>query len=145
MLHLHRSGQLKLNFDVNWTITLSQNQVRASVKQNGIGWCQKCNKPGAIRRKERDLLKGYQLRTNYVKNTISVSSCDFEQVTPTKYLNQKYLIPIKEIVTTLHVSCFIKVDNNKTRMKWNKILVSNIMTLSERLKSGQVWLSWAEW
>ena len=42
----------------------------------------------------------------------------------------------------LHVSCIIKVDDNKTRMKWNKILVSDIMTLNERLKSDQVWLSW---
>ena len=39
---------------------------------------------------------------------------------------------------TLHVSCFIKVDDNKTRMKRNKILVSDIMTLGERLKSDQV-------
>ena len=46
---------------------------------------------------------------------------------------------------TLHVSCSIKVGDNETRMKWSKILVSNIMTLSKRLKSDQVWLSWAEW
>ena len=41
---------------------------------------------------------------------------------------------------TLHVSCFIKVDDNKTRMKWNKILVD-----SER--AAEIWprmtkLSW---
>ena len=43
------------------------------------------------------------------------------------------------------VSCFIKVDDNKTRMKWHKILASDIMTLSKRLKSDQVWLTWSEW
>ena len=26
-------------------------------------------------------------------------------------------------MATLHVSCLIKVDDNKIRMKWNKILV----------------------
>ena len=52
---------------------------------------EQCNKPGTIERTERDLLKGYELRTNYVKNTTSVSSCDLEQVTPTKYPNQKYV------------------------------------------------------
>ena len=46
---------------------------------------------------------------------------------------------------TLHVNYFIKVDDNKTRMKWNEILVSDIMTLSQRLKYDQVWLSWADW
>ena len=91
VLTLHRSAQLKLNSDLNWTIKLSQKQIRASAKQNGIRWCQQCNKPGAIGRTERDLLKGYELRTNYVKNTTSVSSCDLEQVTPTKYPNQKYV------------------------------------------------------
>ena len=39
---------------------------------------------------------------------------------------------------TLYVSCFIKADDNKTRMKENKILVSDIMTLSKRLKSDEV-------
>ena len=39
---------------------------------------------------------------------------------------------------TLHDYCFIKVDDNKTRMKRNKILVSDIMTLSERLKFKQI-------
>ena len=91
VLTLHRSAQLKLNSDVNWTIKLSQKQIRASAKQNGIRWCQQCNKPGAIGRTERGLLKGYEMRTNYVKNTTSVCSCDLEQLTPTKYPNQKYV------------------------------------------------------
>ena len=60
-------------------------------KQNDIRWCQQCNKPGEIGRIEHNLLKGYELRKNYVKNTTSVSSCDLEQVTPTKYPNQKYV------------------------------------------------------
>ena len=140
----HRSEQLKLNSDVNWTIKLSQKLIRASAKQNGIRWCQQCNKPSAIDRTKCDMLKGYELRTNYVKNTTSVSSCDLEQVTPTKYPNQ-HPMRIREIMPTLHVSCFIKIDDNKTRMKWHKILVSDIMTLSKRLKSDQVWLSWTEW
>ena len=49
---------------------------------------------------------------------------------------------IREIMTTLLVSCFNKVDYNKTRMKWHKILVSDIMALSKGLKSDQVWLNW---
>ena len=39
---------------------------------------------------------------------------------------------------TLHVSCFIKVDDNKIRMKRHKILVSDIMTLTKQLKPDQV-------
>ena len=62
VLTLHGSVQLKLNSDVN------------CAKQNGIRWCQQCNKPGTIGRVECDLLKCYELRTNYVKNTTSVSS-----------------------------------------------------------------------
>ena len=38
----------------------------------------------------------------------------------------------------LHVSCFIKVDDNKTRMKRHKILLSDTMTLSKQLKPDQV-------
>ena len=91
VLTLHRSAQLKLNSNVNWTIRLSQEQIRASAKQNGIRWCQQCDKPGAIGRTERDLLKGYELKTNYAKKTTMVNSCDLEQVTPTKYPNQKYV------------------------------------------------------
>ena len=55
MLTLHRSVQLKLNSDVNWTIKLSQNQVRANTKQNSIRWCQQFSKPDTIGRIERDL------------------------------------------------------------------------------------------
>ena len=73
------------------TIVSSQKQMRASAKQNSIRWYQQCNKPGTIGRTESDLLKGYELRENYVKNTITVSSCDLEQVTPTKYPKQKYV------------------------------------------------------
>ena len=83
--------QVKQNSNVNWTIKLNQKQIRASAKLNGIRWCQQCNKPGAIGRTERDLLKGYELRRNYVKNATSVSSSDLEQVTPTKCPNQKYV------------------------------------------------------
>ena len=91
VLTLHRSVQLELNSDVSWTIKLSQKQIRASVKQNGIRWCQQSNKPSTIGEKERDLLKSFELRTNYIKNSTRVSSCDLEQVTPTKYPNQKYV------------------------------------------------------
>ena len=52
---------------------------------------------------------------------------------------------MSEIMPTLHVNCLIKVDDNKTRMKRHKILVSDIMTLSKRLKSDQGWRSWSEW
>ena len=38
-----------------------------------------------------DLLKGYELRTNYAKNTISISSCDLEQAMPTKCPSLKYV------------------------------------------------------
>ena len=91
VLTFHRSKQLKLNSDVNWTIKLSQKQIRESAKQNGIRWCQQCSKPGAIGRKERDLLKGYELRTSYVKNKTSFCSCDLEQVMQTKWPSQKYV------------------------------------------------------
>ena len=91
VLTLHRSVQLKLNSDVRWTIKLSHKQIRASAQQNGIRWCQQCNKPGTIGATERDLLKGFELSTNYVKNSTRVSSCDLSQVTPTKYPNQKYV------------------------------------------------------
>ena len=50
-------------------------------------------------------------------------------------------IRIREKITTWHVSRFIKVDDRKTRMKWHEILLSDIMTLSKRLKSGWVWLN----
>ena len=90
VLTLHRLVQLKLNPDVNWTIKLSQKQIRASAKKNGIRWRQQWNKLGGIGTTVRDLLKGYELRTNYVKNTTSVSSCDLEQITSTIYANQKY-------------------------------------------------------
>ena len=72
----------------NWTIKTSQKQIKICTKQNGIRWCQQCNKPGAIGRTERDLLK---VKTNYANKTTRVSSCDLEQVTPTKYPNQKYV------------------------------------------------------
>ena len=39
---------------------------------------------------------------------------------------------------TLQVSCFIKVDDNKTRMKWHKVLVSDIITFS---KAAEIWPS----
>ena len=39
---------------------------------------------------------------------------------------------------TLYVSCFIKFDDNKTKIKGNKILLSDIMTLSNWLKPDQV-------
>ena len=71
-----------------WTIKLSQKQIRASEKQNGIRWCQQCNKPGATGEQSVTCSWGYELKTNYVKNTTSVSSCDLEQVTRTKYTNQ---------------------------------------------------------
>ena len=139
-LTLHRLVQLKLNSDVNWTIKLSQ-KIRVSAKQNAIRWCQQCNKPGTKGRTQCDLLKGYEQKTNYVKNTTSVSSCDLEQVS--KICKPK--ISITEIMPALHFSCFIKIDVSKTRMKWHKFLVSDIMTLSKQMKSDQLWLSWTEW
>ena len=90
-LALHRSVQLKLNSDVKWAIKLIQKQIRTNAKQNGIRWYQQCDKPGAVGRIECNMLIGYELRTNYVKNTTSVSSCYMEQVTPTKYPNQIYV------------------------------------------------------
>ena len=123
----HRSVQLKLNSDVNWTIKLSQNQVRASAKQNGIRWCQQCNKSGTIGRTDHDLLKGFELTTYYVKNTTSVSSCDLEQVAPTKYPNQKYVY--KRNNANIACQLLHQIDDNKTRMKWRKILVSAISWL----------------
>ena len=45
VLTWHRPVQLKLNSDVNWTIKLNKKQIKASVKQNGIRWCQQCKKP----------------------------------------------------------------------------------------------------
>ena len=86
---LHKLVQLKWNSDVNRTIELSQKQIRGNAKQNSIRWCQQSNKPGAICRTECDFLKGYELRTNYVKNTTTNSFCDLEHVTHCKYVNQK--------------------------------------------------------
>ena len=91
VLTLHRLVQVNLNSDVNSTIKLSQKQTTAIANQNGIRLCQQCNKPGATGRIEHDLFKGYEMRANYVKNTTSISSCDLEQVIPTKYTNQKYV------------------------------------------------------
>ena len=91
VLTLYRPVQLKLNSDVSWTNKLNEKQIRVSAKQNGIKWSQQCNKPGTIGGTECDFLKGFELRTNYLKNSTSVSSCDLEQVRPTKYANQKYV------------------------------------------------------
>ena len=123
VLTFHRSVQLKLNTDVNWTIKLSQKQIRANTKQNGIRWCQQCNIPGAIGRIERDLLKGYEMRTNYVKNTTS---------TRTSHAKNKYKGNNPNIA---YVSWFIKVDDNKTRMKWHKILGCGSEQAAEILQS----------
>ena len=71
------------------TFKLSQKQIRASVMQNGIRSCQQCNKPGVLGRTERQLLEGYELRTNYVKNTTTLSSYELEQVMATKHPNEK--------------------------------------------------------
>ena len=79
------------------------------------------------------MLKGYEMRTNYLKNTTSVSSCDLEQVKPTKYPNQKYVFEEQFKHCMSGASYY-----NKTRMKSNKILVCDIMTLSGRLKSDQL-------
>ena len=45
-----------------------------------------------IGRIERDFLKGFKIRTNYV----SISYCNLEQVTPIKYPNQKYVYIYKK-------------------------------------------------
>ena len=81
--------QTKFWYKLNYQMI--QKQIKALGKQNALRWCHQCNKPGAAGRTERDLLKGYELRSNFVKNTTSVSSCDLEQVTPAKYPNQKYV------------------------------------------------------
>ena len=86
VLTLHRSVQLKLNADVNWTVKRTQKQRH--VKQNGIKWCQQCNKPGAVGRNRAWLAQILWTETNYVKNTTSISSCSLEQVTLTNYPNQ---------------------------------------------------------
>ena len=50
-----------------------------------------CNKLGAIRENKARLAQSYKLKTNYVKNTCSISFYDLEQVTPIKYQSQKYV------------------------------------------------------
>ena len=84
-------GAIQTEFLCKLNYQIEQKTNRANAKQNGIRSCRQCNKTGAIGRTESDLLKSYELRTNYVKNTTSVSSCDLEQFTPTKYPNQKYV------------------------------------------------------
>ena len=63
-------------------------KTKVCAKQNGIRWCQQCNKPGAIGRNRAWLAQRLWTETNHVKNTTSVSSCNLEQVTLTKDPNQ---------------------------------------------------------
>ena len=111
-----------------WTVKLSQKQIRASAKQSGIRWCEQTNKAVAIDRIERDLLKGYKLRTNYVKNATSVSSCNLEQVTPTKYPNQNTY----KINNTKH---YISVQEDFT---WQEILQTSVHLFKVRWKNHLV-------
>ena len=63
-------------------------KTKACAKQNGIRWCQQCNKADAIGRNRAWLAQRLWTETNYVKNTTSVSSCNLGQVTLTNYPNQ---------------------------------------------------------
>ena len=73
-------------------------KTKACAKQNGIRWCQQCNKPGAIGTNRSWLTQRLWPETNYVKNTTSVSSCKLEQVMLTKYPNQMF---IREIIPNI--------------------------------------------
>ena len=53
-----------------------------------------------IGRIECDFLKGFKIRTNYV----SISYCNLEQVTPSKYPNQKYVY--------IYIYIYIRNDAN---------------------------------
>ena len=74
---------------MNYQIDPKTNRNKSLAKRHKV--MATIDKPDVVGRIERNLLKGYELRINYIKNTTSVSSCDMEQVTPTKYPNQKYL------------------------------------------------------
>ena len=63
-------------------------KTKVCAKQNSIRWCQQCNKPGAIGRNRSWYAQRLWTETNYVMNTTTVSSCNLEQVTLTKYPNQ---------------------------------------------------------
>ena len=63
-------------------------KTKTCAKQNGIKWCQRSNKPGAIGRNKAWLAQRLWTETNYVKNATSVRSCTLEQITLTKYPNQ---------------------------------------------------------
>ena len=73
-------------------------KTKACAKQNGIRWCQQCNKPGAIGTNRSWLTQRLWPETNYVKNTTSVSSCKLEQVMLIKYPNQML---IREIIPNI--------------------------------------------
>ena len=73
-------------------------KTKACAKQNGIRWCQQCNKPGAIGRNRAWLAQRLWAETNYVKNTTSVSSCNLKQVTLTKYQTK---ILIRDIIPNI--------------------------------------------
>ena len=66
----------------------TQPKTKAYAKRNDKRLCQQCNKPGAIGRNRAWLAQRLQTETNYVKSTTSVSSCNLEQITFTKYSNQ---------------------------------------------------------
>ena len=66
----------------------TQPKTKAYAKRNDKRLCQQCNKPGAIGRNRAWLAQRLQTETNYVKSTTSVSSCNLEQITLTKYSNQ---------------------------------------------------------
>ena len=70
MLTLYRSVQLKLNAFVNWTMKRSKKQIKACGKQNGIRWCQQCNKPGAISRNRAWLAQRLWTETNMWKTLL---------------------------------------------------------------------------
>ena len=87
VLTLHRSVQLKLNADVNWTVKRTQKK-KACAKQNGIKWCQQCTKADVIGRNRAWLAQRLWTETNCVKNTTSISSCNLAQVMLTNYPHQ---------------------------------------------------------
>ena len=70
--------QTELWCKLNHQIEPKSNKGKCEAKRHDAN---NATNQGAIGRTERDLLKGYDLRTNYAKNTTNVTFCDLEQVT----------------------------------------------------------------
>ena len=70
--------QTELWCKLNHQIEPKSNKGKCEAKRHDAN---NATNQGAIGRTERILLKGYDLRTNYAKNTTNVTFCDLEQVT----------------------------------------------------------------